>query len=686
MDPIRELFLAGLLLYAVAALAGLTAHLRNKTAAWITTLLCWTSGLAAALELGASVGALISGAQFNWTLPSGLPFLQYSLRLDPLSAFFLLALSLLALCVSTFSIGYLRHGVAARHPGIFCFYFNLMLLALTLVFTASNVLFFLVAWELVVVTSYFLVITDHESEEARSGGMLYMLMSRGGTGLLYLGFLLLATAAGSMDFQALHGAGGRLTPALAAAAFLLFFFGFGVKAGIIPLHIWLPAAHPVAPSNVSALMSGIVIKTGIYGMARVFFDFYGDAPVWAGMLVLVAGVVAALLGVLYALMEHDLKRLLAYHSIENIGIILMGFGSALLFRSFGHPQLAALALVAGLFHTLNHGVFKCLLFLGAGSVLQGAKTRNMEEMGGLIRRMPWTAFYFLIGAVAISGLPPLNGFVSEWFTYQGLLAGFGATQTLTRIAFPIAGALLALTAALAAACFVKAFGITFLALPRSENAKQATEAPLSMTAGMAGLAIACVAFGLGATWIVPLFAPITQQTLGVQITGQLVAGNGFLLSAGTVQNGSVSPLVIALALIGLALVPLGLWLVLGRRNGVRSKSVTGPTWDCGLPGLTAANEYTATAFSKPLRMIFSALFRPKREIQAEFDVSRYYPKAIHFESEIQPTFETHVYAPIQKGILALAERMRRIQTGGIHAYLAYIFVTLILLLIFGVRS
>jgi hydrogenase-4 component B len=685
MAPILELFLAGLLLYAVAALAGLAAHLCKTTAAWITTSLCIASGLAAALELCASVGALICGAQFNWTLPSGLPFLQYSLRLDPLSAFFLLALSLLAICVAVYSIGYLRHGVAARRPGIFCCFFNLMLLALTLVFTAANVLFFLVAWELVVVTSYFLVITDHESEEARSGGMLYMLMSRGGTGMLYLGFLLLATAAGSMEFQAMHGAGGRLDPVLGAAAFLLLFFGFGVKAGIIPLHIWLPAAHPVAPSNVSALMSGIVIKTGIYGMARVFFDFYGDAPVWAGMLVLVAGVVAALLGVLYALMEHDLKRLLAYHSIENIGIILMGFGSALLFRSFGHPQLAALALVAGLFHTLNHGVFKCLLFLGAGSVLQGAKTRNMEEMGGLIRRMPWTAFYFLIGAVAISGLPPLNGFVSEWFTYQGLLAGFGATPTLTRIAFPIAGALLALTAALAAACFVKAFGITFLALPRSENAKQATEAPLSMTAGMAGLAIACVAFGLGATWIVPLFAPITQQTLGVQITGQLVAGNGFLLSAGTVQNGSVSPLVIALALIGLALVPLGLWLVLGRRNGARSKSVTGPTWDCGLPGLTAANEYTATAFSKPLRMIFSALFRPKREIQAEFDVSRYYPKAIHFESEIQPTFETHIYAPLQKGILALAERMRRIQTGSIHAYLAYIFVTLILLLIFGVR-
>ena len=682
MWPIREFYTAGLLVYAIAALAGLSAYLRKTNATWIAPLLCYASLTAAALEFVASAGALMAGAEFNWSLPSGIPFVHSGVRLDPLSAFFNLTLSLLGACVAVYSVGYLKHGASHRRPGLFCCFLNLMLLALTLVFTASNVVFFLIAWELVVVTSYFLVVTDHESEETREGGMLYMLMSRAGTGLMYVGFLLLSTAAGSMEFQALHGGGEKLSPGVGAAAFLLLFFGFGVKAGIIPLHIWLPAAHPVAPSNVSALMSGIVIKTGIYGMARVFFDFYGDTPVWAGMLVLVAGVVSALLGVLYALREHDLKRLLAYHSIENIGIILMGFGSALLFRSFGHPQLAALALVAGLFHTLNHGVFKCLLFLGAGSVLQGAKTRNMEEMGGLIRRMPWTALFFLIGAIAISGLPPLNGFVSEWFTYQGLLAGFGATPTLTRMAFPIAGALLALTAALAAACFVKAFGITFLALPRSENAERASESPITMQIGMAGLAATCVALGLGATWFIPVFAPITRHAFGVQITGQLVAGNDLLLTAGSVHNGSVSPLVLAIALVGLAGVPLAMWFVLGRK----SPRTIGPTWDCGLPGLTAANEYTATAFSKPLRMIFGALFRPRREIQAEFEVSPYYPTAIRFESEIQPAFETHIYNPLRDGILAIAARMRKIQTGSIHAYLAYIFVTLILLLIFGVRE
>ncbi len=679
---IRDFYAAGLLVYALGAAGGLAGHFFKRTGSWLTSLLCLLSLAGAVLETGASLGALFANSELAWSLSSGVPYLSYAVRLDPLSAYFNLALSLLAASVSIYSLGYIGHGPARKSPGLFCFFLNLLLLSLTLVFTASNILFFLIAWELMTVAGYFLVVFNHESAESRRGGLLYILMSRGGTGMLFVGFLLLATVAGSMEFSALHGAGERLTPFVGALAFVLLFLGFGVKAGIIPLHIWLPVAHPVAPSNISALMSGIVIKTGIYGMARVFFDFYGAVPVWAGMLVLVVGVISALLGVLYALMEHDLKRLLAYHSIENIGIILMGFGSALLFRSFGHPQLAALALVAGLFHTLNHGVFKCLLFLGAGGVLHATHTRNMEEMGGLIRRMPATALYFLIGAIAISGLPPLNGFVSEWFTYQALLAGFGATPDLTRVAFPIAGALLALTAALAATCFVKAFGITFLALPRSTEAEQAREVPLAMRWGMAILALACVLLGLGATWFLPVFDSITTQAFGIPISSSLVGGGGLLLTLGAGRSGSVSTAVIALLLVALGAVPLVLWFLWGRKS-VRA---SGPAWDCGLPGLTAANEYTATAFSKPLRMIFAALFRPRREIQAEFDVSPYYPKAIHFESEIQPAFEKHFYGPLRDGILAIASQMRRLQAGSIHAYLAYIFVTLILLLLFGVRG
>jgi hydrogenase-4 component B len=392
-------------------------------------------------------------------------------------------------------------------------------------------------------------------------------------------------------------------------------------------------------------------------------------------------VLSALLGVLYALMEHDLKRLLAYHSIENIGIILIGFGAAMIFRALGHPTLAAVALIAGLYHTLNHAIFKSLLFLGAGAVHHSTGTRNMEEMGGLIRRMPVTALCFLTGAIAISGLPPLNGFVSEWLTYQALLAGFGSTQTLTRVIFPIAGALLALTAALAAACFVKAFGISFLALPRSENAAQAHEAPLSMRLGMGFLAAGCLALGLGATWFLPVFDPITEQLIGARVSSALTAANGFAISAGTAHAGTVSTVGIAAMLVLLSAIPAFFWLVWGRAG----RRATGPTWDCGLPGLTADNEYTATGFSKPIRMIFSALYRPRREIQAEYEVSPYYPTAIRFESEIEPSFEKRMYDPFRDWLYRMAGRMRSVQAGSIHAYLAYIFVALLALLLFGVR-
>jgi hydrogenase-4 component B len=338
-------------------------------------------------------------------------------------------------------------------------------------------------------------------------------------------------------------------------------------------------------------------------------------------------------------------------------------------------------LIAALYHTFNHAMFKGLLFLGAGSVVQATHTRNMERMGGLIRHMPVTALCFLAGAVAISGLPPLNGFVSEWLTYQALLAGFGTTHSLTRLMFPIAGSLLALTAALAAACFVKAFAIPFLALPRSEEAADAREVSFPMRAGMALLAAGCVALGLGATWFVRVFDPITQQTLGVRASSALVMARGWALSPGTAHGGTISTAGIALffLLAGAAFaLPLALrW---------RSRSVRGPAWDCGLPGLTSDNEYTATAFSKPLRMIFSALYRPRREIQAEYEVSPYYPSAIHFESEIEHPIEKHIYDPLRQWIMAVANRMKGIQAGSINLYLTYIFLTLILLLLFGVRA
>jgi hydrogenase-4 component B len=383
--------------------------------------------------------------------------------------------------------------------------------------------------------------------------------------------------------------------------------------------------------------------------------------------------------VLYALMEHDLKRLLAYHSIENIGIILMGLGAALLFLHTGHTLLAALALIAGLYHTLNHAVFKGLLFLGAGAVLHATSTRNMEEMGGLIKRMPQTAFFFLVGAVAISALPPLNGFVSEWLTYQALLQGFGTTESLWRQMFPLGGAMLALTGALAAACFVKAFGITFLAQPRSEHARHAHEAAPSMLLGMAVLTVACVVLGLFPTQFVKLLDPVTQQLTGQQLSAQLSLADGLVLASLTENTGTVSTLGIVLMGVCLLPIPLGLGLVFGRN----SKTRRGPTWACGQPGLTPQMEYTATGFSKPIRMIFKALFQPRRDVQREYDFSPHFAKKLRFESHVEEVFVQRIYRPLRILILRVSRRIRALQAGSIHAYLLYIFVTLLLLLLFA---
>ena len=639
--------------------------------------------VASVCGIGAAILHLVSGSAANsapfelWS--SLIPYVKLGVKLDALGAFFLLIVSGLGLALSIYSLGYVRRFYGRKSVGILAAFYNALLLATTLVFTASNAFFFLIAWELMALTAYCLVSFEHEKTETRNAGVLYFIMSHIGTGCLILGFLLLFQAAGDYNFESFRALGDKLSPGRRDAAFLLFLFGFGVKAGIVPLHIWLPEAHPVAPSNVSALLSGVLIKTGIYGLTRVLFDFLGTPPNWWGVTVLTIGTISAVLGVLYALMEHDLKRLLAYHSIENIGIILMGLGASLMFLHTGHPVLATLALIAGLYHTINHAVFKALLFLGAGAVLHATHTRNMEEMGGLIKRMPKTAFFFLIGAVAISALPPLNGFVSEWLTYQSLLQGFGTTTSLVRLMFPLSGAMLALTGALAAACFVKAFGITFLAQPRSEHAANAHEVAPTMLLGMGLLTAACVFLGLFPTVFLHLFEPLTEQLMGQPLPEGLSLANGLVLGNTQPDGGTVSTLGIALVGICLLPIPLVLWLFFGRATKIR----IGPTWDCGLKGLTPQMEYTATGFSKPIRMIFKALFRPRREVQRDYDYSPFFAKNLRFESHIEEAFVTRIYRPLTRGILRLSRRMRALQAGSIQAYLIYIFITLLVLLMFA---
>src|SRR2546422_1961213 len=395
--------------YAIGAAGGILSIRRERLA----TLL--TFGFASLASLGGALAAVFFLAygpaarapQFE-LLPALIPYIKFTVRLDPLGAFFLLIVSLLGFALSTYSLGYVRSFYGRKNVGLLGAFYNALLLATTLVFIADNAFFFLMVWEIMALTAYCLVSFEHEQPETRDAGVLYFIMSHIDAGCIILGFLLLFQTSGDYSFDSLRGLGAKMSPGKRDAAFLLFLVGFGIRAGIVPLHIWLPAAHPVAPRKVSALMSGVLIKTGIYGLTRVCFEFLGPPPLWWGVTVLTVGTVSAVLGVLYALMEHDLKRLLAYHSIENIGIILMGLGAALMFLTTHHTVLATLALIAGLYHTINHASFKGLLFLGAGAVLHATHTRNMEEMGGLAKRMPQTALFFLVGAVAISALPPLN--------------------------------------------------------------------------------------------------------------------------------------------------------------------------------------------------------------------------------------------------------------------------------------
>jgi hydrogenase-4 component B len=670
-----ETWALAMLAYALGAAGSLLLGGNARLARFAASAMGATGGL---IQTWGAAVVLLEGDTVSWSFPSGVPLFEFSLRLDPLAAVFLLALGVVAIAVSVYSFGYTEHAQGWR-PGILGALLNLLLFSLSLVFTASSVFLFLIAWEVMALTAYCLVSFEHSKEETRSAGILFFVMSHVGTGCLILAFLLLHSISNTFEFAEFRQPSGPLQQ---AALFGLFLIGFGVKAGLVPLHVWLPAAHPVAPSNVSALMSGIVVKTGIYGLMRVCFEFLGAPPLWAALLILALGVGSGLIGVLYALIETDLKRLLAYSTIENVGIVFIGIGASLVFTALGKPELAALALVAGLAHIVNHALFKSLLFLAAGSVLHGAGTRNMERMGGLVRRMPATAALFLVGAVAISGLPPLNGFVSEWLTYQSLLAGFGSTASLTRLIFPVGGALLALTGALAATAFVKAFGISFLALPRSPEASEAHESHWTMLAGMSILAAGCGVAAFCAGWLLPVLNPVTSQLVHSSPRGNLSLAGGLIISSGVRQGGTVSLAGIAglLALMTfLAAILAGIkWRFSIRRSG--------PTWDCGLPGLTAENQYTATAFSKPLRMIFAVLYQPKREIQRDFEVSPYYPKSIVFESEVEQTFERRLYGPLKQMLLQRASGLRGIQAGSIHAYLAYIFVTLIILLLFGVRQ
>ena len=664
------------LLAGYVAGVGLPFCLRRPQAQNLAAGICGMLGAGSGIALG--LLGLTASAPMRFSIGSTIPLLTFAIRLDALAAFFVLTISLAGFAASIYAIGYLRHFHGRVSVSALGSLFNAFLCSMTLVVLADDGFLFLLLWELMSLTSYFLVATEHADADVRYASFFYLIMTHVGTAFITVAFLVFFQQGTSFSFDGFRHPEQPLSDSLRTFAFLAALIGFGTKAGIVPLHVWLPYAHPAAPSHISALMSGVMIKTAIYGLLRVTFDFLGGQfPWWWGFIVLVIGTISALLGVMYALMEHDLKRLLAYHSVENIGIILLGIGAGMIFQSYGLHELAALGLVAGLYHTINHAMFKALLFLGAGSLLYATHTRNMEDYGGLLRRMPWTGACFLIGAVSIAALPPTNGFVSEWLIFQSLFVSFQMPSLLMKLMLPLAAAMLALTGVLALACFAKAFGISFLALPRSAHARHAEEVPWSMRIGMGLLAAVCILLGLAPMIVVPVLDRVTAPMAGVSIAERILGFEGWALIPVSAEYASLSSPGLALLLAGA--VALGLALV--ALFGGFPKKRYSRTWGCGL-SLTARTEYTATGFVQPIKRVFSTVYQPTVELTTEFlEESKYFAKRRHFEFHIEPVFETYLYQPVVSFVSALADRLRVIQAGSLHLYLAYMFVTLVVLLL-----
>lgn len=620
---------------------------------------------------------LIYNSTFSFEVASSIPLLNFSFNVDKLSAFFIFVISLISLLASIYGIGYIKHFYGKYNIGTLGFFYNFFIAGMIMVASASNAIFFLVVWEVMSLASYFLVVYENKERSNIKAGLLYFIMTHIGTAFIILAFLLLYSAVGSFDFSAIKNNIGAVSPILKNIIFVLTLIGFGTKAGIIPLHIWLPSAHPAAPTHVSALMSGVMIKTGIYMLLRIYIDIMPSSELWWGTVILIIGAVSSLLGVLYALTEHDIKKLLAYHSIENIGIILLGLGSSLVFLALNMKSLAILGLVAALFHTLNHAVFKALLFFGAGSVISKTHTGNIEEYGGLIKYMPQTAFFFLVGSMAISALPPFNGFFSEWMTFQSLFSGIKSINSSVQWAFVLGAGSLAFTGGLAAACFVKAFGAIFLARPRSEEAKHASESSSSIIIGMGVLAALTLVIGIFAGHVSAVLSRVAgsfdvfnSQEAAFFVNVKLVKlTDGF---------AAVSmPIIFACLVAVTAVVFIIIYALTEKR-----KIDIGRTWDCGTD-LNSRMEITATGFSRSIVTIFRGILKPSKQAEIEYHDAdiRYFPKGSVIRLEIKDIYSAHFYKPVQNLVKHISEYVKQIQSGNVNAYILYIFLTLIVLLL-----
>ncbi|NMG45385.1 hydrogenase 4 subunit B [Aromatoleum toluvorans] len=648
--------------------AGIAA-LRNT--AFVARVLFPAGALLAAALAGFAAAAL-PGSPETAVLALGLPGLPFHLRLDGLSAFFLLVIGVAAFGISVFAAGYFRHGEGTP-PGLMCLEYHIFLASMALVVLADDAYAFMVMWETMALSSFFLVTANHRVPAIREAGFLYLLIAHIGAIAILLCFGVLQANTGDYTFANMRAQ--SLSPLWGSAAFLLATLGFGAKAGILPLHVWLPEAHPAAPSPVSALMSAVMLKTAIYGLLRVSFDLLGAQQWWWGVLLMAVGLATALYGVVFSAVQTDMKRLLAYSSIENIGLLFVGIGLGVLFNAYGMKALSALALTAALYHVVAHALFKSLLFLATGSVLHSTGERSLGKLGGLMRRMPWVAWLSLVGVLASSGLPPFSGFVSEWLLLQSFLFTTGLPDSFLNMFVPVLAAGIALVAALAGYTMVKFYGVIFLGQPREPKLAHAHPSSPLERAGLVWLGAGCVLLGLFPAQLIDLIDRVTQLLVGGGIADTVRANGWLLLAPSSPDRASYSPLVFLLV-VSVAVL-LAVVLVRKLYHGRLRRA---PAWDCGYPAQTPRMQDTAEGFGQPIRQIFEPFFRMRRELPSPFDAKPRYSVTI------EDHFWHWLYLPVAGLTSRIARGIGRLQQGRIAIYLLYSFVTLMVLLLVVVKA
>jgi hydrogenase-4 component B len=654
---------ACLLLLALWSLIGLAGLLRPTSLRYIGRTLFPLGALCSAALAAVALSSLAAPPE-RAVLIVGLPDLPMHLRRDALSSLFLFLLGAASAGISVFAAGYFRrgHGTSA---GLLCLQYHLFLASMGFVLLADDAYAFMVAWETMALSSYFLVTTQHSLGEIRRAGFLYLLIAHVGAIAILLSFGVMQGGSWQFSFAAMRNA--HLTPAWAAAAFLLALFGFGAKAGLVPLHVWLPEAHPAAPSPVSALMSGVMLKTAVYGVLRVTFDLLGGPQWWWGVVALTVGLFSALYGAVFAAAQTDMKRLLAWSSIENVGIIFTGLGLAVVFHGVGMSGLAALALIALLYHALNHSFMKSLLFCGTGAVLHSTGERNLGRLGGLIHRMPWVAWLSLIGALALAGLPPLNGFVSEWLLLQAFLFAHQVPQTFINMLLPLGAAVVVLAAALAAYVMVKFYGVIFLGQPREATLLRAHDANVLERIGLMWLAIGCVALGLVPAQVVGALRTVVRQLAHVDL--QSPTAPWWLLEPLPGRQASYSGLVFFLAVTAVVLLT-----ILAVRFFYHRRVRRAAPWDCGFVRLDARMQDTAEGFGQPIRHIFEPFFAMRRELPSPDD------RTPRYHVVIADRIWQRLYETLCSLVQRVADTFSVLQQGRIATYLLYSFVTLVVLL------